>query len=59
MKDCLIKTIAKIELLTGSLTRLENNDYKRDEPVSASKSSLNFAVSDGETVVVTISFWIR
>ena len=53
MKDCLIKTIAKIELLTGSLTRLENNDNKRDEPVSASKSSLNFAVSDGETVIVT------
>ena len=53
MKDCLIKTIAKIELLTGSLTSVENNDNERDEPVSASKSSLNFAVSDGETVVVT------
>jgi predicted glutamine amidotransferase len=53
MKSCLVKTIAKIEYLTGSLTDLEKNNSKDDEPVAASKSSLNFAVTDGESVVVT------
>ena len=46
--DALFSTLAVIERVTGSLTRVDPTD----EPLDECKSSLNFAVTDGECVCV-------
>jgi len=49
LREAMRKTLATIEAATGSLTEHDQSD----EPDAACRSSLNFAVTNGETVVVT------